>query len=532
VKTLIPISPISNSEESSSLPHLQKHIYSVDRQIVDTSTDVWRLRSSADGGKEISINWKLLEGSPRVVFSPRAITLIKLYLADKIAINKAWTVQNAYQTFTNLNRWLSHQKDSSSSKSLLSRSFNWSDMTEGMARAFLSYCVRRTAEKGNGFSRLRTFYEWGVARQYPDFSMILLQCLQSIKAPGNSKGHSVRFRDPVKGPLSPEEKLLIGRAIEAGAGADQDRAVVMLHLEIGMNANASARLRNKDIKRYEAAGEVIYQLDVPRVKKRITKRETKRRPVTRKLGDLLLSLQSGDAEDRLLHWLSRTYPESSINEAMKRFVRQAKIISPRTNERLELTSRRFRYSLATDLAEEGASAIQIAEALDHTDTQHVRVYTETVSSITDQVAKATDQYLVPLVRRFQGKIVGSEQQPAFEDLPNQMIPASAPHLPFPLLDAAGVGMCGRNPVTHGLCRLFPPLTCYTCPSFAALRGGPHQQLLDSIERFINDRKEHMDERTAVQLTDIQCAIKEVLAQIEPSLQRRNKIDSRTTGDQA
>jgi integrase len=400
-----------------------------------------------------------------------------------------------------------------------------------MARAFLAHSLSRTSEKGNDFSRLRAFYEWGVARQYSDFNLALLQRLQSIKAPGNSKGHSVRFRDQVKGPLSAEEKLLLTRAIEAG-GSDQDRAIVMLHLEIGMNPHASVRLRNKDLKRYEAAGQVIYQLDIPRVKKRTATQETKPRPITRRLGDLLLKLQSGGAEDYLLHWLSETSPEADINKAMRRFVKVNEIISPRTGEMLSLTSRRFRYSLATDLAEGGASAIEIAEALDHTDTENVRVYTETVSSITDHVAKATDRHLAPLVRRFQGKMVDSQQQPAFGALPDQVIPASAPHLPFSLLDAGGVGLCGRNPVTHGLCRLFPPLSCYTCPSFAALRGGPHQQLLDSIERFINTRKEQMDERTALQLTDIRLAIKEVLAHIESSSDCRKCGDSGGTGDLA
>jgi hypothetical protein len=96
---MIPSSLFSASEDVSSLPAPPKFICSMDGQTVETSADVWRIRSSADGGKEISINWKLLVDAPQAIFSPRAIILIKLHLADKIARNKAWTVSNAYQMF-------------------------------------------------------------------------------------------------------------------------------------------------------------------------------------------------------------------------------------------------------------------------------------------------------------------------------------------------------------------------------------------------------------------------------------------------
>jgi hypothetical protein len=76
--------------------------------------------------------------------------------------------------------------------------------------------VEHTADKGNDFSRLRTFYRWGVARQHRDFDPGLFRILQSITAVGNSKGHNVRFRDTVKGPFSPDELLLISRAVSQG----------------------------------------------------------------------------------------------------------------------------------------------------------------------------------------------------------------------------------------------------------------------------------------------------------------------------
>src|SRR5205823_3330873 len=126
------------------------------------------------------------------------------------------------------------------------------------------------------------------------------------------------------------------------------------------------------------------QLDVPRVKKRTVGRETKRRPISNRLGALLERLQSGGSEEPLLHWLSQNNPEQSTVIAMKHFVRSAGIVSPRTTGLLNMTPRRFRFTLATHMAEEGASLFHLAEVLDHTDLQNVKVYVETRSSIADE----------------------------------------------------------------------------------------------------------------------------------------------------
>ena len=346
-----------------------------------------------------------------------------------------------------------------------------------------------------------------------DFDPELLRVLRAVTAAGNAKGHHVRFRDTVKGPFSPDELLLISNAINEGRGTDEDRAIVMLHLELGHNPNASARLRNKDLIRYETEAGISYHLGIPRVKKRTALRETKQRPISRKLGQLLENLRTGAADDALLHWLSATNPEGAINRAMRRFVRAANLTSPRTQRPMMINPRRFRFSIATHMAEEGASAFHIAEVLDHTDTQNVRVYVETVSSIADPVAKATDAALGPLVNRFRGKIIDSIRAPVFEGLPNQVIPAVAPDLAIFHPNVGGIGICGRDVRKDGLCRLLPPLSCYLCPSFAALRDGPHEEMLHSIERFIRHNEGASDQRVLMQLEDVRIAIHQVTVQL-------------------
>jgi integrase len=489
------------ADQSFNLPPLPSRVISMDGQLVDTSTVCWHFRSSSDGGKLILIPWDRLDEP--AILSDRAQYLAKLFLADKVSRKKARTIENDFRMFRRFQDWLGSVRRSA---------FDWSGLTEGLARAFLAHGVEHTADKGNDFSRLRTFYRWGVARQHCDFDPGLFRILQSITAVGNSKGHNVRFRDLLKGPFSPDELLLISRAVIQGQGADQDRAIVMLHLELGHNPNSSARLRNKDFVRYETKSAVAYQIEVPRVKKRTSRRETKSRPISLALGRLLEGLQKGGSDAPLLHWLSPTNPEGTINQTMRRFAQELNLISPRTQRRLVINPRRFRFSIATHMAEEGASVFHIAEVLDHSDTQNVRVYIETVSSIADPVAKATDEALAPLVRRFQGSIIDSSS-PAFAERPNQVIPAIATHLGIANLNAGGIGLCGRDVRKDGLCRLLPPLSCYLCPSFAALRDGPHREMLDSIEVFLKGNQEVSDKRILTQLADVSVAIRQVLDQL-------------------
>jgi hypothetical protein len=262
---------------------------------------------------------------------------------------------------------------------------------------------------------------------------------------------------------------------------------------------------------YVANGIPTYQVDVPRVKKRTTARETKRRNITPNLGTLIQSLQDEGSlpDDPLFHWLGTSQPEAHVNRAMLRFVKDAEIRSPTTGKPLRLTPRRCRTTIATHMAEEGASRFHIAEILDHTDLQNVSVYTETVSSIADAVAEATDRAMGPLVNRFLGKIVD-----CLDSLPaQQLIPMQSPHIALPFLNTGGIGGCGKDIVKEGLCELFPPLSCYLCPSFAALRGGPHREMLESLESYITKNRGTIDSRILHQLDDILLAVRTVLKRL-------------------
>ena len=390
----------------------------------------------------------------------------------------------------------------------------WADLNEGLVRSFLQHGIEHTADKGNDFSRLRTLYRWGVARQHQN-DPAFLDILLSITAVGNAKGHSVRFRDVVRGPFSPDELMLISRAVQEGLGAFQDRAVVMLHLELGHNPNASVRLRNSDLIRYETKSGVVWQLDVPRVKKRIPRRETKRRPISGALGSLSLRVCRRVAP--MDHCSIRFGIEPGGSHEPGHAALCAGSGSHLTTHAASVEDERapFPLFLATHMAEEGASIFHIAEVLDHTDTQNARVYIETASSIADPVTQATDSALTPLVRRFQGRIIESDRSLTVSRS-HGTIPAAVPYLGIPHLDVGGIGLCGRDAARDGLCQLLPPLSCYMCPSFAALRTGPHRQMLESIDEFLRRHEQLSDRRILLQLDQVRVAIRQAIEGIRAS----------------
>jgi hypothetical protein len=302
------------SPTRQQLQAIPPQVRSLDGQAVDTSGSSWAFRSSIDGGQLLLLGWAALEKP--AVLSAAARHCVKFYLADRLTRKKTRTVANDFGMFLRFQRWLASQRQTL---------FDWRHLTEGLARGFLAHGMN-TADKGNDFSRLRTFYEWSVAHRWKGFDVSFLRTLQAITAVGNSKGHHVRFRDPVRGPFSPDELLLIRRAIVEGKGTDFDRAAVMLHLELGHNALATLRLKNRDLQRFETKTGVFYQLDVPRVKKRTAQRETKRRPISNQLGELLTGLRSGRPEEPLLHWLSSSGAEADARSAMRRFSKAAALI--------------------------------------------------------------------------------------------------------------------------------------------------------------------------------------------------------------
>jgi integrase len=496
-------------DEFPDLPPIPAQVKTRDGQCVNTKAAVWRLRTYAEIGTVVTLDWPMMaaiaiEGTP--LFSARALHLTKLFLVHRLETKKPATVLKDLQRLRTFGRWLAAEWRAGGALHHVA-GFEWAQIDEQLGRDYADWSSANTANADALFASVRVLYRWGVARKFTGFRLRVLKALNAIKIPPHAKGHHVRFRHVTRGPYSPEELFLSRQALSQERGQLLDRVILMLHLELGANPSAYCRLRNQDLKRVETSQGIWYHLDVPRIKKRRSLEGKKRRRISPRLGDLLSTLQKGDPESRLLHWLSPDHPTDSIRWGMQRWAEEVELISPRTGKLLLIRPRRFRYTYATHMAEAGASKYHIAELLDHTDLQSVDVYVETSPAIIDQVAKATDEALAPIIHRFLGKITGggavSEDNPA-------VIPAAAPHIGLPVLNTGGIGICGRNIRADGLCQLFPPLSCYLCPSFAAWRDGPHAAVLQSIEQFLEANQDLADGRIWRQMDDIRLAIHEVV----------------------
>ena len=229
------------------LPPLPATIVTKDRQVVDISSAVWQFRASSDGGKVIKINWDLLNQSIRpVILSERAYQLCKLHIARKFQFSKAHTIRADFGMFGRFLRWLGAGNHVESV-----RAFGWGALDHTMFRMYLEHGMT-TGEKGNDFARVRDFYAWGAfVGQFPEFDRQLALSIKEIRARGNVKGAAVRFHHPTKGPLDAEEQRLVIESIRRGDGAPEDRAVVMIHLELGPNPQSVVRLRAHDLEKFE-----------------------------------------------------------------------------------------------------------------------------------------------------------------------------------------------------------------------------------------------------------------------------------------
>lgn len=172
-----------------------------------------------------------------------------------------------------------------------------------------------------------------------------------------------------------------------------------------------------------------------------------------------------------------------IAAMLKRAVDKLGVISHRTGKPLHVNPRRFRRTFATRAAEEGASPVELAIMLDHTDLQNVGVYFETRSSQVTRLDAALAMTLGPIADAFMGRVVDGEANAVNGDNPAKRIPWYR-RVPGRVPERAGnLGTCGSGP-----CSLFAPVSCYTCDKFQPWRAGPHREMLDWLctER---DRKE-------------------------------------------
>ena len=181
-----------------------------------------------------------------------------------------------------------------------------------------------------------------------------------------------------------------------------------------------------------------------------------------------------------------------ITELIAECVKRLNVVSPRTGKPLAVTTRRLRYTFASKIVRLGTAARELAELLDHSDTQNVMVYYKADSRFVERLDAAIAKHIGPTVRAFMGEIV--ERGDRTKDL-------------IPYRDLPDLGQCGASFV----CGLSAPKNCYGCRKFNAFKDGAHNAVLDSLLLERNDLLESGNERIAQQLDITILAVGEVIA---------------------
>jgi hypothetical protein len=305
----------------------------------------------------------------------------------------------------------------------------------------------------------------------------------------------------------------------------------MLLLETGARPVQLVQLEELDLVVNAETAHTFYSLTIPRAKQRqIGEPEKKRRRISPELGSSILELikqnhtKHGDcgtqmpilcikkvADKKLTKELKGKYKLHmkvvGFGQRVRGFSVQADIVSPRTGDHLILHPLRLRYTFFTMLAEQGTAATHLAELADHSNDKSIGFYVASTSSVVDRLnaALGNDPHYSATIGRFLGQLVT-------RDDPHQVgaiIQGSTPTL----RTLGGIGVCGAN----FLCDLYPPLSCYVCPKFQAWIDGPHKELLQELEKFVEsliEKSANQADRIPYQLVDVITSVRVLLAKID------------------
>ena len=406
--------------------------------------------------------------------------------------------------------------------------------------------VDRRISKARAEHKLHQLYraiQWYIwcAERYPElgFSAAYSMELEAMRIPGGPKGEAVRTQDIESGPLHRTLELpLIISALRNDSGttlrALQERAAVALSLALGRNPINLTHLLGTDFEDITPIGpDRCYVIQMPRIKKRqIHPRDDRREEyLSPEFARHIVALKSKNAsistvvriDDRNTEIPKPLFLRPAINQfafeakqfenlfnvsshdilnLVKAFVSRHNIISPITGNPLDVTVRRLRYTLATNLAADGISKRELARILDHSDTQHVQVYFDIASNIVPLLDKAVAKSFSKFVSFFKGDVIdeseaenfSSEKRLAFYD---QVYPS----------EEKEIGVCGKTQ----LCHLDPPFSCYLCPKFRPYKEADHAHVLEFLINERNDSIRNSDQaRLGVQMDEVIAAVAQVV----------------------
>ncbi len=339
----------------------------------------------------------------------------------------------------------------------------------------------------------------------------VIDLLESWRIKGNDKGVAVSIDCPESGPYTDLEVAAIlgwaNMAVTEGLIPFMDYAYLLTLAMTARRPIQIAALRGKDLEVDRKNGAALHRIHFPRAKQRgggfrasfrslavvgdlyLVLRQAHHQsltaverqvgePVDEQLrGEVPIFLNKGairavsslaGLRDLLLGARPDCLHETTGNfaEALHGCARLSTARSERTGEFIRLTATRFRYTRGTTLRREGFGAFVIAELLDHSDIQNVRVYTENTAQEAVVINELVGAQLAPFAQACMGRLVRSEREAVRGDDPRSRVPNHQQN---------AVGTCGN----YGFCAS-GYRACYTCHHFQPWIHGPHAEVLSEL----------------------------------------------------
>lgn len=332
-------------------------------------------------------------------------------------------------------------------------------------------------------SELRKFYEYCAIENLAGADEVMSATLYDwIAQPGRSPYKDIVMWHEERGAMTAaEQELLRSHLYYAENESVKDNCIRLLMwilFETLKRPTQILHIKNDGLWRVTSSGVDEYFLWIPKAKHQLAD-PPEAWPISKKLAEeiQMFSLRKGvnDAqkmEGRLLVLLGKRIGSAKryvLGSFVRRWLKDRKIVSPRTGREFKLTLYRIRHTGATNLAMQGVSTSEIQYILEHEMPSACNAYIDAVGSELCPLIERADRAL--------GFVFGSLNDSFFKGEiadgvgPNVII---IPSIEIP----AVVGSCGSN---CG-CESHPFFSCYDgCPHFLAWRDADHTKALKYVE---------------------------------------------------
>lgn len=339
----------------------------------------------------------------------------------------------------------------------------------------------------------------------------VVDLLEGWRIKGNEKGAAVASGCPESGPYTDLEMAALfdwaNMAVAKKELAFEDYAYLLTLAMTARRPVQIAALRGRDLVEQAGKGASLFRLNIPRAKQRglgfrgafrslaiiedlfLVLQQQHRQSVAEVKAAMGVSFDPELAADvpifvnhkalkgvsqiaqvrELLHGATpdRLHATTaSLANALRHCARLSTARSERTGEFIRLWATRFRHTRGTKLRREGFGPFVIAELLDHSNVQNVRVYIENTAQEAVVINELIGAQLAPFAQACLGTLVHSERDAIRGDDPRSRVPNDR---------QAAVGTCGN----YGFCAS-GFRACYTCHHFQPWVDGPHEEVLADI----------------------------------------------------